>query len=119
MHRDYPRTRRVGEQIQRDLAQLIRSKIKDPRLGMVTISAVHVSRDLGHAKVFITVLGNTEEQESSLQVLNRAAGFLRSALGREMLLRSVPQLRFVYDESIERGTRLSALIDAAVADDKN
>lgn len=119
MPRDFPRTRRVGEQIQRELAALIRDGVKDPRVGMVTISAVEVSRDLAHAKVFITVLGDETAKRDSLAALNKAAGFLRHELGQRMLTRTVPQLRFVYDESIERGSRLCALIDAAVASDKH
>lgn len=119
MPRDFPRTRRVGEQMQRELAALIRTEIKDPRLGMVTVSAVQVSRDLSHAKVFISVLGDAEARQLSLQILNRAAGFLRHALGQQMIVRNVPQLHFVYDESIERGSRLSALIDAAVKSDQH
>lgn len=119
MPRDFPRTRRVGEQMQRELAALIRTEIKDPRLGMVTVSAVQVSRDLSHAKVFISVLGDAEVRQVSLQILNKAAGFLRHVLGQQMIVRTVPQLHFVYDESIERGSRLSALIDAAVKSDQH
>lgn len=119
MPRDFPRTRRVGEQMQRELAALIRTEIKDPRLGMVTVSAVQVSRDLSHAKVFISVLGDAEVRQASLRILNKAAGFLRHALGQQMIVRTVPQLHFVYDESIERGSRLSALIDAAVKSDQH
>ncbi|BAZ94137.1 ribosome-binding factor A [Thiohalobacter thiocyanaticus] len=118
MPKDYPRTRRVGEQIQRELAMLVREEIKDPRLGMTTVSAVHVSRDFSHAKVYITVLGDAEVQRQSLEVLRRAAGFLRRELGRRMLTRTVPELHFVYDESIERGSRLDALIEQAVTEDK-
>jgi ribosome-binding factor A len=117
MPRDFPRTRRVGEQMQRELAALIRDGVKDPRVGMVTVSAVEVTRDLAHAKVFISVLGDETARRDSLTALNNAAGFLRHELGQRMLTRTVPQLRFVYDESIERGSRLSALIDAAVASD--
>lgn len=119
MPRDFPRTRRVGEQIQRELAALIRDEVKDPRVGMVTVSAVEVTRDLAHAKVFISVLGDAGTRDASLAALNKAAGFLRHELGQRMLTRTVPQLRFVYDESIERGSRLSALIDQAVASDKH
>ncbi len=119
MPRDFPRTRRIGEQMQRELARLIRDQIKDPRLGMVTVSAVEVSRDLSHAKVFITVLGDAEARSNSLMVLSKAAGFLRHELGQSMIIRTVPQLRFIYDESIERGSQLSALIDKAVASDKH
>lgn len=119
MPRDFPRTRRIGEQMQRELAVLIRDGVKDPRVGMVTVSAVEVTRDLAHAKVFITVLGDATARRDSLTALNKAAGFLRHELGQRMLTRTVPQLRFVYDESIERGSQLSALIDAAVASDRH
>lgn len=117
MPKAFPRTRRVGEQMQRLLALLIRDEVKDPRVGMVTVSAVHVTRDLSHAKVFVTLLGDESKREETLQVLRHAAGFLRSALARQMEMRTVPQLQFTYDDSIEEGTRLSALIDAAVASD--
>jgi ribosome-binding factor A len=119
MPRDFPRTRRVGEQMQRELAVLIREAVKDPRVGMVTVSAVEVTRDLAYAKVFVTVLGDAEAKAASMAALNSAAGFLRHELGQRMLTRTVPQLRFVYDESIERGSRLSALIDKAVKSDKH
>jgi ribosome-binding factor A len=117
MPRDFPRTRRIGEQMQRELAALIRDGVKDPRVGMVTVSAVEVTRDLAHAKVFVTVLGDEKARRDTMTALASAAGFLRHGLGQRMLTRTVPQLRFVYDESIEHGTRLSALIDAAVASD--
>ena len=117
MPRDFPRTRRVGEQMQRELAVLIRDRIKDPRLGMVTVSDVEVSRDLAHARVYFTVLGDQEARRQSQEVLDRAAGFLRGELGRIMKLRTVPELRFIYDESIERGEKLDALIEAAIEAD--
>lgn len=119
MAKDFSRTRRIGEQMQRELATLIQQEIQDPRLGMVTVSAVEVSRDLAHAKVFITVLDDQQQDISaSLDVLNRAGGFLRHELGRRMTLRTVPVLRFVYDESMARGNALSQLIDEAVKSDK-
>ena len=117
MPRDFPRTRRVGEQMQRELAVLIRDRIKDPRLGMVTVSDVEVSRDLAHARVYFTVLGDEEARRQSQEVLDRAAGFLRGELGRIMKLRTIPELRFIYDESIERGEKLDALIEAAIEAD--
>jgi ribosome-binding factor A len=116
--REFSRTRRVGEQIQRELAQLIQQELKDPRLGMVTVSAVEVSRDLAYAKVYISTLNPEEDIEQTLKVLRRAGGFLRRELGRRMLLRIVPELRFVYDESIERGSRLNSLIEEAVSKDR-
>ncbi|HKK13332.1 MAG TPA: 30S ribosome-binding factor RbfA [Gammaproteobacteria bacterium] len=117
MPREFPRTRRVGEQIQRELAELIREEVRDPRIGMVTVSGVDVSRDLSHAKVYVTVLGDDQQVRESLRILKRVAGFLRHALGRRMVIRTVPELRFIHDESVERGARLSSLIDQAVADD--
>lgn len=115
---DFSRTRRIGEQMQRELATLIQQQIKDPRLGMVTVSAVEVARDLSHAKVFITVFDDKQEIAVSLDILNRASGFLRHELARSMTLRTVPALRFVYDESMARGNELSRLIDEAVKSDK-
>ena len=118
MAREFSRTRRVGEQIQRELAQLIQQELKDPRLGMVTVSAVDVSRDLSHAKVYISTLNPEQDIDQTLQVLRRAAGFLRRELGRRMTMRIVPELRFVYDESIQRGSRLTSLIEEAVSKDR-
>lgn len=117
MPREFSRTRRVGEQIQRELADLIRTEIRDPRVGMVTINAVEVSKDLGHAKVYVTVMDDTQ-REQTLEGLQRASGFLRGELGRRMFIRTVPQLHFHYDESVSRGARLNSLIDAALADDR-
>ncbi len=114
MPRDFSRTRRVAEQIQRELAVLIRDEIQDPRLGMVSISGVEVSRDMGHAKVYISVLGEEDAAQASLEVLKRAAGFLRRELGRQMVIRSVPQLTFIHDRSLEQGAHMSALIDEAL-----
>ncbi|MCO8164132.1 30S ribosome-binding factor RbfA [Pseudomonas sp. 21LCFQ010] len=119
MAKEYSRTQRIGDQMQRELAQLIRREVKDPRLGLVTITAVDVSRDLSHAQVYVTVMGRdgNDEVAQSIKVLNTAAGFLRMQIGREMKLRTVPQLHFRYDESVSRGAHLSALIERAVAED--
>ena len=118
MPREFPRTRRVGEQIQRELAALIRDEIKDPRLAMVSISAVQVSRDFGHAKVYVSVLGDETECTESLQVLNHAAGFLRHKLGKLLHIRVIPALHFYHDRSLEEGARLGALINEAIASDR-
>ena len=117
MKRHSQRAQRVGEQIQRELAQLLRDEVKDPRVGRVTITAVEVSPDLSHAKVFVTDLAGRERAEESVHALSRTAGFLRSELAHRMNLYSVPQLHFAYDDSIESGIRLSKLIDDAVASD--
>lgn len=120
MAKQYSRTQRVGDQIQRELAMLIPREVKDPRLGFVTVTGVDVTRDIGHAKVFVTIMGeNTAEQiKQNLVVLNDAAGFLRSLLGKVMKLRSVPQLHFHYDATVTQGAHLSALIEKAVAADR-
>ncbi|HJQ61871.1 MAG TPA: 30S ribosome-binding factor RbfA [Burkholderiales bacterium] len=118
MPKDFPRSRRIAEQIQRELSDIIRLELKDPRVGMVTITDVEVSQDHAHAKVFFTRLGDDElEIEATSRALEHAAGFLRSQLARRVRLRTVPQLQFKYDASVERGVRLSQLIDAAVATD--
>ncbi len=118
MPREFPRARRVGEQIQRELSVLIREELQDPRLGMVSISAVEVSKDLAHAKVFVTTLGSGEEAQKSIEALTGAAGYLRRLLGQRLVIRSVPQLHFRHDRSLERGAHLSALIDQAVKADR-
>ena len=118
MPREFPRTRRVGEQIQRELAELIRTELRDPRLGMVSISSVQVSRDMAHAKIHVSVLGKEEQVSDSLGVLNHAAGFLRHKLGKILHMRVIPVLRFYHDRSLEEGARLGALINEAIASDK-
>ena len=106
----YSRTDRIAEMMQRKLAQIIRLEIKDPRLpNFLTISAVEVSRDLGHAKVYFTAFNGDPVQTTV--ILNSAASYLRTALARTISTRTVPQLHFIYDESIEYGERLSRLID--------
>ena len=111
----FARSQRVAEQIQRELADLLQFHVKDPRVSMVTITEVEVTGDLAHAKIYFSAAENPPEL---MQGLEKAAGFLRSALSARMLLRTVPQLHFVYDASIERGMHLSRLIDDAVAQDK-
>jgi ribosome-binding factor A len=115
MAKDYARTERVAEQIQRELAELIRLEVKDPRVRMVTLTGVEVARDYSHAKVFYTTLEGSSKAVQ--QGLERASGFLRSQLAHAMKLRITPQLHFVYDSSVERGVHLSQLIDQAVASD--
>ena len=116
--KEFNRTQRMGDQIQRELAQLIQQQIADPRLGMVTVSAVEISRDLAHAKVFISVLDEQHDAQASLDVLNKAAGYLRHELAQRTKMRITPRLRFVYDPTLKYGSKLSALIDAAVSEDR-
>lgn len=112
-----PRTRRVGEQIRRELAELIRDELRDPRLALISMTSVEVSRDLAYARIYVTLMGDPAERNERVAELNRAAPLLRRELGRRMRLRVIPKLEFRYDEVVEQGARLSALIDAAVASD--
>lgn len=130
-----PRGQRVADQIQRELATLIQLEVSDPRVGMVSVTGVDVSRDLAHARVFVTVLntpsGSEEandalsspgeldklEVEENIKALNQASGFLRTLLAKRLALRSVPKLQFRYDASIEQGAQLSSLIDSALKAD--
>ena len=112
------RTRRVGEQLQRELAQILQRDLRDPRIQWVTVSAVKVSRDLAQATIYITVLNSENQGKQEIAILTKASGFLRHEIGRRMLLRIVPQLKFVYDESLDRGNRISKLINDAIAADQ-
>ncbi len=118
MPREFSRSKRVEAQIQRELAELIQFEVKDPRVGLITVSGVDVTRDLAYAKVYVTVLDDKHSVEETLEALNRAAGFLRRELGRRMKLRVTPELTFLYDASVERGANLSALINSAIESDK-
>jgi len=119
MPRDFSRTQRVADQIQRELAELLRTEVKDPRIGLITLTGVEVSPDYAHAKVFFTSL-DAEHLKAIETGLKRAAGFLRHELGQRIRLHTIPELRFVYDASVERGVRLSRLIDEALdADQKH
>jgi ribosome-binding factor A len=117
MPRDFNRSERVAGQIRRDLARLIQQEIKDPEVGFVSLSDVEVTRDLAHAKVFITVF-DPEKATASLQALRRAATFLRRRLGQELRLRHVPELHFLHDDSVEQGSHIDKLIERALNADK-
>jgi len=112
------RLRRVADQIQRELSELLRAELKDPRVGMITLTGVEVSPDLAYANVFFTTLADAESLTRIEAGLARAAGFLRSQLGKRLRLRITPEIRFKHDVSVERGVRLSQLIDAAVTGKK-
>ncbi|AOS97086.1 Ribosome-binding factor A [Microbulbifer aggregans] len=121
MAREFHRADRVADAMRRELAQLIQMEVRDPRVGMVNVNDVEVSRDLTSAKVFVTLVGEDDPAKinTSMEVLNRAAGFLRSQLARVIQMRSVPRLQFRYDETSVRGQQLSALIDKAVKADRS
>jgi ribosome-binding factor A len=111
-----PRRARIADQIQRELAEVIRTELRDPRVGvMVTLTGVEMSPDGSHAKVFFTVLGAQSDARDAGEGLQSAAGFLRKELAHRLSTRTVPELHFAFDESVERGVRLSRLIDEAVA----
>jgi len=118
MAREFSRTERVGSQMQRELSVLVRDDLKDPRLGMVTIQEVRVVRDFSHAKVFFTTMGSESEHAAITKIMNNSAPFLRHELGHRMKLRTIPQLKFIYDDSIEHGAHLSAMIEEAVETDQ-
>jgi len=117
MGREFHRSDRVGEELQRVLSEVIRDELDDPRLRLITLTEVRVARDLAHARVFFTSLDDHDHAEVTA-ALEHAAGFLRGELGRRLVIRSVPQLHFKYDESLEKGRRLRSLIDDAVASDQ-
>ncbi len=110
MSNDFKRTDRIAEMMQRKLSQIIQQEVKDPRMPrFLTISAVTVTKDLGHAKVYFTVLD--DKAGVAAVILNAAASYLRTALARTLTLRTVPQLHFIHDTSVEYGRHLSKLID--------
>ena len=112
--RGFQRSERVAEQVRRDLADLIRSELKDPRVGMISLTEVELTPDYAHAKVYFTTL-NVDHLDDIQRGLKRAAGFLRRELGRRIHIHTLPELHFVYDASLERGMNLSQLIDQANA----
>ena len=132
------RAQRVADQMRREIATLIQMEVNDPRVGMVSITAVDVSKDLAYANIYVTVLNSLSnngqadfdtlsepsdldklEVAENIKALNKAAGFLRSLLAKRLSLRVVPKLKFHYDASVERGQQLSKLIDNALAADQN
>jgi len=113
MAKAFNRNDRVSEQMRRELADLLMFEVKDPRVHMVTLTDVEVAGDMAHAKVFYTAPKPSKGLQSGL---DQAAGFLRSQLGKRMLLRTMPQLHFVYDASIDRGMHMDKLINDAVSD---
>lgn len=113
MSSDFSRTERIDSSIKKALATIIRDEVKDPRLGMVTIQAVQTLRDLSQAKVYFTLMPGQDRKQAQA-ILQRASGFIRHQLGRAVQLRSLPQLQFIYDDSIEEGARLQGLIESLV-----
>ncbi len=120
MAKEYSRTQRVADYLQRELAELIQHELRDPRLGMISVTGVDVSRDLGSARVYYTRMDcdTAEQAKESTEVLNKAAGFLRSELSRDATMRSVPRLTFYFDTSVGQGRHLENLISRAKQADR-
>jgi ribosome-binding factor A len=120
MAREFARTDRVGQEIQKEIAMIIQREVKDPRLGMVTVNAVEITRDLAYAKIFVTFFTlegqNTDE---SIEVLNEASSYIRTLLAKRIKARIMPELRFIYDSSMVEGVRMGHLVDQAVASDSH
>lgn len=121
MVQEFDRSQRVADFLMRELAQLIQRSLRDPRIGMVSVNDVEVSRDLAHARVYVSFMEAASGQEARplVDVLNRAAGFMRTEIARRSTMRTVPRLRFHYDASSGQGRRLSKLIEEAVATDRS
>ena len=114
------RPNRLSETLKEEISQLILVELKDPRIGFVTVTSVDVANDLAHAKVYISVLGSEDEGKASLDTLNRAAGFIRTEIGKRIRLRHVPAIVFVYDPSIQHGAHIAKLLrDVGVAEDSS
>lgn len=113
------RSTRVGEQMKKELSDILGRKLKDPRVGFVTVTDVEVSGDLQQAKVFISVLGDAQKREDTLKGLEKAKGFIRSELGQRIRLRKTPELFFEFDESIDYGNRIESLLHQIHKEEKN
>ena len=120
MAREFSRAQRVAQEIKKEIAVILQREVKDPRIGMVTVSDVEVSRDLAYAKIFVTFLFDEDEQqiEQGMLGLHKASPYIRSLLGKAMRLRIVPELRFVYDNSLVEGMRMSDLVTKVINQDK-
>jgi ribosome-binding factor A len=120
MAREFGRPERVADFLRKELSQVMQQQLRDPRVGLASITDVDVSRDLSHAKVHVTVLGSdsADDAKEIIQVLNKASGFFRSQVAKSHSMRITPTIRFYFDESIHRGQHLSSLIDDASAADR-
>lgn len=118
MAREFARTDRVGQEIQKEVAMIIQREVKDPRLGMVTVNAVEITRDLAYAKIFVTFFTlEGQNVDVSIDILNEASSYIRTLLAKRIKARIMPELRFVYDKSMVEGVRMGNLVDKAVAED--
>ena len=119
MAKEFTRSQRVAQQIQKEIAGILQREVKDPRIGMVTVSSVEVSRDLAYASVFVTLFNLDDGSvEESMKGLSEASGYVRMLVGKALRLRIVPEIKFVYDNSLVEGLRLSGLVSEAINKDK-
>ncbi|QLB14606.1 ribosome-binding factor A [Mannheimia granulomatis] len=120
MSREFKRSDRVAQELQKEIAVILQREVKDPRVGMVTVSDVEVSRDLAYAKVFVTFLFDNDPEAiaQGMQGLEKASPYIRTLLGKAMRLRIVPELRFIYDESLVEGMRMSNLVSNVIKNDQ-
>ena len=120
MSRVSTRVDKVADLLKKEVALLIQSEVRDPRVGMASVTGVKVSKDLAHASVYVTLLGksNAEEAQEGIEALNKASGFLRSMLAKEVSMRITPKLKFIYDDTLAKGQHLTSLIDEALARDE-
>jgi ribosome-binding factor A len=120
MSRVSTRVDKVADLLKKEVALLIQSEVRDPRVGMASVTGVKVSKDLAHASVYVTLLGksNAEEAQEGIEALNKASGFLRSMLAKEVSMRIMPKLKFIYDDTLAKGQHMTSLIDEALARDE-
>lgn len=120
MSREFKRSDRVAQELQKEVAIILQREVKDPRIGMVTVSDVEVSRDLAYAKIFVTFLFDNDREaiKQGMKGLEKASPYIRSLVGKAMRLRIVPELRFIYDESLVEGMRMSNLVSNVIREDE-
>ncbi|EIJ73221.1 MAG: 30S ribosome-binding factor RbfA [Haemophilus parahaemolyticus] len=120
MSREFKRSDRVAQELKKEVAVILQREVKDPRIGMVTVSDVEVSRDLAYAKIFVTFLFDNDQEaiNQGMKGLEKASPYIRSLVGKAMRLRIVPELRFIYDESLVEGMRMSNLVSNVIREDE-
>ena len=120
MSREFKRSDRVAQELKKEVAVILQREVKDPRIGMVTVSDVEVSRDLAYAKIFVTFLFDNDQEaiNQGMKGLEKASPYIRSLVGKAMRLRIVPELRFIYDESLVEGIRMSNLVSNVIREDE-
>ena len=120
MSREFKRSDRVAQELKKEVAVILQREVKDPRIGMVTVSDVEVSRDLAYAKIFVTFLFDNDQEaiNQGMKGLEKASPYIRSLVGKSMRLRIVPELRFIYDESLVEGMRMSNLVSNVIREDE-